>query len=571
MNWFKNLKTSAKLMTAFGALTALMIFVGYQGITSASAINDMLNTLYEKHMIGLEYIKDVQLRVATAGRDVRQGLLCTDRGEMERAFQSAETQLNDAQESLGKAEKSLVTEEAKALIVKARDNLQAYRAEVRKVGDHAVAGRKELAIEEMTKAKSIADQLVQVSDALAATKVKVGKQAYDDSDVVYANARRNLIIVIALAALGAIGVGIYIARLIAHPLAQSVSVLESVASGDLTRTLDVNTHDEVGVMAKALNEAVVNIKNTLSEVRDAATGVASAAQELASASEELSSGAQEQASSQEETSATIEEISSTVKQNADNARQANQLAAGSRETAENGGRVVNAAVSAMGEINASSKRIADIITTIDEIAFQTNLLALNAAVEAARAGEQGRGFAVVASEVRNLAQRSATAAKEIKGLIQDSVRKVENGSDLVNQSGQTLQEIVASVKRVTDIVAEIAAASHEQAAGIEQVGKAMVQMDQVTQTNSAQTEELSSTAQTLAVHAEQMQALVARFTLESGPRRTTAAAASKPAVTKKTRPGNVDATHSLHTLSRATSQGASKPAPATVESGFGDF
>jgi methyl-accepting chemotaxis protein len=216
----------------------------------------------------------------------------------------------------------------------------------------------------------------------------------------------------------------------------------------------------------------------------------------------------------------MEEITATVKQNADSARQANQLAAGSRESAEKGGQVVTSAIGAMSEINAASKKIADIITTIDEIAFQTNLLALNAAVEAARAGEQGRGFAVVATEVRNLAQRSATAAKEIKALIQDSVRKVENGSELVNRSGQTLDEIVTSVKRVTDIVAEIAAASKEQATGIDQVTKAMAQMDQVTQQNSSQTEELSSTAQSMSTHAEQLQALVARFKLGADSGRT---------------------------------------------------
>jgi methyl-accepting chemotaxis protein len=209
----------------------------------------------------------------------------------------------------------------------------------------------------------------------------------------------------------------------------------------------------------------------------------------------------------------LEEITGTVKQNADNAKQADQLAMGSRDVAERGGQVVDTAVTAMGEINESSKKIADIITTIDEIAFQTNLLALNAAVEAARAGEQGRGFAVVASEVRNLAQRSATAAKEIKTLIQDSVSKVESGSELVTKSGETLGEIVSSVKRVTDIVGEIAAASQEQSSGIDQVNRAVTQMDRVVQTNAAQSQELSSTARSLTAQAEQLQALVARFKL----------------------------------------------------------
>jgi methyl-accepting chemotaxis protein len=287
----------------------------------------------------------------------------------------------------------------------------------------------------------------------------------------------------------------------------------------------------------------------------------------------LSSGAQEQASSQEETSATLEEITATVKQNADNAKQANQLALGSRESAELGGEVVGSAVAAMNEINASSKKIADIITTIDEIAFQTNLLALNAAVEAARAGEQGRGFAVVAAEVRSLAQRSATAAKEIKALIQDSVRKVENGSDLVNKSGKTLGEIVASVKRVTDIVAEIAAASDQQAVGIDQVAKAMAQMDQVTQQNSAQTEELSSTAQSMSSHAEQLQALVEKFRVGAEARSARPASPPSTPARKVAKPAARHRVQTSGSLAGLASQLSShrQEAPQEVTAGFEEY
>ena len=297
------------------------------------------------------------------------------------------------------------------------------------------------------------------------------------------------------------------------PVQETSAALAKVAERDLTARVSGDYKGDFATIKNSLNMAVENLSGALAEVNSSAQHVSDTAVQLSSSSEEIASGAQEQASSLEETASSLEEISSTIKQNAENARQASQLAAGSREAAEKGGQVVNAAVAAMGEINQASKRIADIITTIDEIAFQTNLLALNAAVEAARAGEQGRGFAVVASEVRNLAQRSASAAKEIKGLIQDSVRKVENGSELVNRSGQTLAEILQSVKRVTDIVAEIAAASQEQATGIEQVNKATMQMDQVTQANSAQTEQMSSTAQGLSSSAEELQAMVARFRL----------------------------------------------------------
>jgi methyl-accepting chemotaxis protein len=332
----------------------------------------------------------------------------------------------------------------------------------------------------------------------------------------------------------AIGIGIVCGRMITRPLKRVVEMLKDIAEGegDLTKRVEVTSQDEIGEVAHWFNTFIGKIHDIMAQVKEAAGRAATASQELSAASEQLSSGAQEQASSLEETAASLEEITGTVKQNADNAKQANQLAMGSRDVAEKGGQVVTEAVHSMTKINQASKKIADIITTIDEIAFQTNLLALNAAVEAARAGEQGRGFAVVASEVRNLAQRSATAAKEIKGLIQDSVQKVEAGSELVNKSGETLNEIVASVKRVTDIIAEIAAASQEQTTGIDQVNKAVTQMDQVTQGNAAQTEELSSTAQSLAAQAEELQAVVGRFKLAAGGQGDSApagGAAPKPA------------------------------------------
>jgi methyl-accepting chemotaxis protein len=346
----------------------------------------------------------------------------------------------------------------------------------------------------------------------------VGSGVYTDdvAAAALAGATRLLVLLLITAAVIA-AMAIVISRAVTRPLRQAVAVLQDLAEGegDLTKRLPVAGRDEIGELAMRFNKFMDKLHDTIINLRPIALNTVTAARELSGAAQALSSGAQEQASSLEETAASLEEITGTVKQTADNARQANQFAAGSRDTAEKGGAVVTSAVEAMSEINRASKKIADIITTIDEIAFQTNLLALNAAVEAARAGEQGRGFAVVAAEVRNLAQRSATAAKEIKALIQDSVQKVEAGSELVNRSGETLGEIVTSVKRVTDIIGEIAAASQEQTTGIDQVNRAVTQMDQVVQSNAAQTEELSSTAHALAGQAEQLQELVGRFKLDA--------------------------------------------------------
>jgi methyl-accepting chemotaxis protein len=332
-----------------------------------------------------------------------------------------------------------------------------------------------------------------------------------------------------------------IVRAITRPVARAVEVLGKVAEGDLSATIEAESNDEIGQITRALQRAVEGVRTALLEARTVSNAVAGASEQLSSASEDISSGAQEQAASLEETAASLEEITSTMNQNAENARHAAQLASGSRDVAERGGGVVASAVRAMSEITEASRRIADILTTIDEIAFQTNLLALNAAVEAARAGEQGRGFAVVAAEVRALAQRSSAAAKEIKGLIANSSTKVNAGSAEVNECGKALQEIVTSVKRVTDTVGEIAAASREQNTGIAQVNQAVTQMDQVTQANAAQTEEMSATAAALADQAKQLRKLVARFKLDDEAPEAAAAGPSLPPPKPARRPPPVTA------------------------------
>ncbi len=365
----------------------------------------------------------------------------------------------------------------------------------------------------MQTADSDFQALLKDFNQLVKVEMRRTQDSYDSAGAAYAK------VVLALLAILVLGLGIsvsisaFMSRRIVRPLKNAIAMAGRIAGGDLTSEIKVVGRDETAELLQALKDMNASLQKIVSEVRSGTDSITTSSAEMASGNADLSQRTEEQASSLEETASSMEELTSTVKHNAENARQANQLASSASEVAVKGGAVVGQVVETMSSINDSSKKIVDIIGVIDGIAFQTNILALNAAVEAARAGEQGRGFAVVASEVRSLAQRSAAAAKEIKALIGDSVDKVGAGTKLVDEAGKTMQEIVASVKRVTDIMSEITAASEEQSSGIEQVNQAITQMDEVTQQNAALVEEAAAAAESMQEQAGNLAQAVGAFRL----------------------------------------------------------
>ena len=473
---------------------------------------------------------------------------------------------------LDKIKPLLVTDEEKAMydtIIGLRNKYQSSKTAVmnaRKAGDQAEAERQ------------FKDNFSPAAEAYQ-NKVKdflaLQRKAIDDTALAIetANERSNMLLVILSALLIAFGVlaSWVISRSITVPLQTALGVATKVAGGDLTTQFDqVPTSCEIGSLMRALKGMNDSLHHVVSQVQVGTHTIATASSQIASGNQDLSNRTEQQASSLEETASSIEELTSTVKQNAENARQANQLAQAASDVAEKGGAIVGQVVDTMGSIDASAKKIVDIIGVIDGIAFQTNILALNAAVDAARAGEQGRGFAVVASEVRNLAQRSAGAAKEIKELIGNSVEQVDIGSRLVQQAGTTMDDVVASVRRVTDIIGEITSASSEQSTGIEQVNEAITQMDSATQQNAALVEQAAAAAASLQEQAAKLAEVADQFKLGdaapvvSAPRTTAsapvrAAPAARPART----PAPARAAQPRLT---AQAQPALKPAgkPATV-------
>ena len=437
-----------------------------------------------------------------------------------------------AAELLKQIEPLISGEQEKALFAKILEQRKLYSASrdgaVKAKADGDVEGAAKILDGAFTPAAKIYQDLLQELVTMQRTSIDATAKQIDASAVRDTS-------VISMLTVFAVAFGVLCSWLlttgITRPLRQALALAETVAAGDLTHTVTTSAKDETGALLTALGNMNNNLVSIVSQVRSGTDSIATASSEIAAGNLDLSSRTEQQAGSLEETASSMEELTGTVKQNADNARQANQLAITAAGIASRGGAVVAEVVATMGSINASSRKIVDIISVIDGIAFQTNILALNAAVEAARAGEQGRGFAVVASEVRNLAQRSSQAAKEIKGLIDDSVSKVDIGAKLVDQAGATMDEVVASVKRVTDIIGEISSASTEQTHGIEQVNQAIVQMDQVTQQNAALVEEAAAAAGSLQDQAHGLAQVVSVFKLNEQPGllRRPAAAAARPA------------------------------------------
>jgi len=421
-------------------------------------------------------------------------------------------------ELMGKVKELVASDEERIMfdkIVTLRANYQQLKTDVgnlRKSGDDAAA-EKLFTGQFVPAAKAYS---VAVEGLLAHQRKAIDDTAHA---IDAANDRANqllLVLTILMVGIGSLAAWI-ISRSITVPLKAAVDIAATVANGDLTTRFDAPTQrSEIGALMTALKGMNDSLRSVVSQVQTGTRTIASASHEIAAGNMDLSQRTEEQASSLEETASSMEELTSTVRQNADNARQANQLAKTASEVAEKGGAIVGQVVDTMGTINDSSRKIYDIISVIDGIAFQTNILALNAAVEAARAGEQGRGFAVVASEVRNLAQRSAAAAKEIKELIGNSVDQVDIGSKLVQQAGSTMDDVVASVRRVTDIMGEITSASAEQSVGIDQVNMAITQMDQVTQQNAALVEEAAAAAASMQDQAERLAEVASSFRLEEG-------------------------------------------------------
>jgi methyl-accepting chemotaxis protein len=529
VKWFYDLKIATKLIVSFGVVLLLTLVMGVAAMLSSSRVNQASSDLAENWMPSVRMAMELRADVGEMRRWELAHLINDDPA----GYATYEKRMVDTMATM-KAhrdayDKLISSPEEKALAAEFDQGWSAFMADHDKIVKFSAGGQKDeaRALSRGSSAKTLG-QITESINKLVKLNIDGGDAASAAATVTYEQARMTSIILLMVNIGVGMALALWIARIVSAPLQEAVSVATAVAGGDLTRTIAVESACETGQLMGALRDMNGNLQRLVSEVRGGTDTIATASAQIAAGNQDLSSRTEEQASSLEETASSMEELTSTVKQNADNARQANQLAQSASGIAVKGGEVVGQVVGTMSSINESSRKIVDIISVIDGIAFQTNILALNAAVEAARAGEQGRGFAVVASEVRNLAHRSAAAAKDIKLLISDSVEKVEAGSQLVDQAGTTMNEIVSSITRVTDIMSEITSASAEQSDGIEQVNVAITQMDQVTQQNAALVEQAAAAAESMQEQAARLSEVVGIFKLGGAAMAAPVALASAP-------------------------------------------
>jgi methyl-accepting chemotaxis protein len=531
MNAFSNMGLAQRLYLLSALLIAALggvAIVAWFSLVSAAGQVDSVGGMRVPQM---ERISSIELDVTRVSLQLRHAMLVKSPSDLSATLNDITDKRKRIEATLAEFEKALFTAAGREAFAKIAPHAKEFWPIAESNIAQVQAGKKDEALATLIeKTIPARNRLLDALDAEKKRQSTALDQDLQQIEKAMSDTRLELAGLALLVAIALLGTAWYVARTLRRRVEVACNVADRVRDGDLTVAVRDDARDEISPLLRALGDMQNALTRVVSTVRQNAESVATASAQIAQGNADLSQRTEEQASSLEQTAASMEELGSTVKLNADNAKQANQLAHGASDVAVKGGEVVSQVVATMGEINSSSKRIADIIGVIDGIAFQTNILALNAAVEAARAGEQGRGFAVVAGEVRNLAQRSAEAAKEIKTLITASVERVNQGSALVDRAGTTMTEVVDSIRRVTDIMGEISAASSEQSSGVAQVGQAVVQMDQVTQQNAALVEESAAAAESLQAQAQQMVQVVAVFRLNAQTEARSVAAV-KPALT----------------------------------------